>query len=171
MSSHLRIITDALTKINALKGDMTGLVIKTDDGLIGEIQILINQLILNLNRNYMNIFETATVIIEQNAREKESVLELFRTNEETNRSNEEMNNEIQRQIDSARNTSAVLKQMIESIRSNIAKSEQQSALISDTETSVLKMDESIRRSPKRPKGASTATALPSPDEGAERSFP
>jgi methyl-accepting chemotaxis protein len=131
-SSHIKGINTRLRDIVNLEGDLSHFLVKTTDDDIGELQVLINQLILNLNGLFLSIYKIARSLIDQTRQEQHNIEELMRSNEEIQTLTQEVSNEVGQQVDVSHQTSGLIKSLVTVIDDNISKIREQSHLISDT---------------------------------------
>ncbi len=70
MHSHINGISENLKQIGQIKGDLTRLLTKTTNDEIGEIQVYINQLIFNLNKQFKSIYDVSVDLIDKTKHEQ-----------------------------------------------------------------------------------------------------
>lgn len=143
-NGNLKSIQAGLTKITGLNGDLTQLIVKTDDGEFGEIQVLINKLIVNLNTTFMEIYKASRKVIEKNSKEKESIQNLRGANEKINQSVSMVARQVSSQIAVISEINKVTQQMIDLIEGSMGRIKTHSNLIESTDLSFKEMDFSIR---------------------------
>jgi len=135
LSSHLQGINARLRDIVNLEGDLSHFLVKTTDDDIGELQVLINKLILNLNGMFLSIFKIARSLIDQTRQEQSNVEELMRSNEEIQTLTQEVSKEVGQQVEVSKTTSGFIKDLVNIIEDNILKIRRQSAMIKNTSDS------------------------------------
>lgn len=143
ISQHIKGIVNGLKSISQIDGDLTEFIVKTSDDELGEIQVLINQLILNLNKTFYSIYESAHKIIEKNENEKKNISDLMTLADDLNKSVEVLVNEINKQGGVNSKTTESVNETIEVIRENIEKITSQSAMIEESSASMTEMTSSI----------------------------
>lgn len=144
LHSHIIRIKRGLKSITALEGDLTEMVVKTDNTDFGEIQVLINHLIINLNQLFIRFYHIAGNLIKRNNAEQATMKELIGLNEQLAENTGAVVEEMSDQNQVNDETSELMKKMVELIRKNIDNAKKQSELILNTEKSFEKMNESIR---------------------------
>jgi methyl-accepting chemotaxis protein len=142
-TSHIDSIKSRLESIVSLDGDLTQMFVKTRDDEIGEIQVLFNKFIMNLNKIFANIFHTAKNIIEETNNRQKSIEALIKSNLDVIKSNDEMSTEITNLATISGQTSAVVKNFIDTVNSNMDSINNQSSMIEESTASTTEMHASI----------------------------
>lgn len=143
-ASHLKRIKMKLADIVTLEGDLTQFIVKTRNDVIGEIQTLFNQFILNLNNTFYKICQTANKLLEDSDMKHKQVENLLKSTNEILRSNEEMAFELANLRAISTQTSSVVRNFIETVNSNINMINDQSAMIEESTASTTEMNASIQ---------------------------
>ncbi|MBN2443312.1 MAG: hypothetical protein JXJ04_18265 [Spirochaetales bacterium] len=144
LSAHINSIKDNLISVVKLEGDLTTLLVKTSTNEIGDIQILFNQLIVNLNKTLKKIFTTANEIINATKDEKEIIEKLLTSNEEIKETSKVVSSELSHQKEVSAKTTIVVKDVVELIRKNIDRITEQSAMVDESSAAVIQMNASIK---------------------------
>jgi methyl-accepting chemotaxis protein len=144
ISSHLRGIVGKLKSIVKLDGDLSQFMVKTQDNEIGEIQVAINTLILNLNRNFKTIYDLSTSIISRSQNEQENVSILINANDEMKSSMKEFKEELDRQKEVFQITSKSIDDVIKTVNDNSEKLTSQSAMVEEAGASITELNSSIK---------------------------
>lgn len=144
ISVHIESINKNLKNIIHLKGDLSKMIVKTRDDEIGELQVLINKLILNLNKNFLNIINTLNPIIKLTNDEKDAVNKLNENNKTMKNFSVEFKNELEKQLNVSTKNETMIKKTIELINDNVSKITNQSSMIQEIGTAQTEMTSSIQ---------------------------
>jgi len=144
ISTHLKGINKKLAEISKIEGDFTKFIIKTRDDEIGELQILINQLILNINKKFMKINEMIRNVILQINKEYKDADNIINFSKLSKNAADIVNNEIINQIKVSAKTSNTIKEAVILIESNMNDILSQQAMIEETSASLTQMTASIQ---------------------------
>ncbi|MBN2546263.1 MAG: hypothetical protein JXB50_10735 [Spirochaetes bacterium] len=143
IASHLHRIISKLKNLVRLDGDLTQMIVKTRNDEIGEIQILFNQFIINLNNTFYKIFVTARSILEETNNKQKNIETLIKSNSEILKTNDEMSFELSNLSAISNQTSIVVKNFIDTVNSNIENINDESAMIEESTASTTEMHASI----------------------------
>lgn len=138
-SSHITGINDKLKKIVRLEGDFTQFVIKTTNNEVGELQVLINQLISNLNDSLYKIYKTSFEIIKETENEKKNIETLVSSNKDISNTSVEISEELKKQTWITQTTSTLSKDFVEIVNQNIENITNQSSMIEQSSASISEM--------------------------------
>ncbi|MCK4798120.1 MAG: hypothetical protein KAT05_12110 [Spirochaetes bacterium] len=144
VSSHLKGITNKLKFFVESEGNLSNLIVKTSTSEIGEIQVLFNRLILNINKTFMNIFDIANEIIEKSKNEKKNIEVLIGSNEEITNTSKNVSIELSNQTNISQKTSIVIKGGVDLIQQNIERITNQSSMVEEASAAVTEMNSSIQ---------------------------
>ncbi|HBD93726.1 MAG: hypothetical protein A2015_04505 [Spirochaetes bacterium GWF1_31_7] len=143
MHTQLQSIIKRLSTITKIEGDLSILVVKTDDSEIGEIQVLINRLIHNLNTKFQNFYSMALDIINKTKDETQNINTLIEAMNEIKQSNMIMNEKILLQKKISSETTASAYKTVELIQKSIERITNQSTMIEQVSSSTTEMTSSI----------------------------
>ena len=105
------------------------MVIKTRKDEIGELQILINQLILNLNKKFYNIATVISNVIEKSNSEKDKIHSLVNYNQDMKDFSKISKEELGKHTEIYRKSENMIKETISLIENNVEKTTNLSAMI------------------------------------------
>ena len=143
IASHLRGITSKMKSFAGLEGDISSLVVKTSETEIGEIQVLFNRLILNINRTFLGILEALHSVTSGSTDEKENIQALMRTNAEIQETSRDINGELSRQSGISEKTTRSVRDVVDLIRQNLEKMAAQSAMVEEASAANTQLNASI----------------------------
>ena len=144
ISSHLRGIVEKLKSIVKLDGDLSQFIVKTQDNEIGEIQVTINRLMLNLNRNFKEIYDLSKNIIKESQSEQENVSFLIKANEEMKSAMTEFKRELEHQKEVFQITSHSINEVVNTVNDNSVKLNDQSSMVEEAGASITELNSSIK---------------------------
>ncbi len=142
-SRHLKSILNKIKNIVGLEGDLSQLLIKTTNDEMGELQVNINQLIINLNKIFKSVFEISEDLISQSISKKEYISELVRSNEEIDITFQRTDNEFNNFFDIFNIAFDNIKSTLELIKHNQEKITNQSSVVQEESVTLTEMLESI----------------------------
>lgn len=142
-SSHIKEISIRLKSMVNLEGDLTKLIVKTSNDEIGEMQVLLNQFILNINKLFSKINKTAQEIVNSTKKEEDNILFLINSNKDIINSSKEINGEMKMQENVYNSANSLVNDFIKSVESNILMITDQSSMIAQTSSSTEEMHSSI----------------------------
>lgn len=143
ISTHINSIKNKLKLIIDLEGDLSQMVIKTRKDEIGELQILINQLILNLNKKFYNIATVISNVIEKSNSEKDKIHSLVNYNQDMKDFSKISKEELGKHTEIYRKSENMIKETISLIENNVEKTTNLSAMIEEISASQTEMTSSI----------------------------
>ncbi|MBN1410577.1 MAG: hypothetical protein JW969_07005 [Spirochaetales bacterium] len=143
MSSHLKGIEEKLKKVSNLEGDITGLLVKTADDEIGEIQVLYNRLVLNINRMLRDIFGAFNGVISLTRQQTESIRPLINANEEIKSRSLEITKGLNTQTEAVKKTAELVRVTINQINGNMKQIREQADMIEKSEKAFVNIGSSI----------------------------
>ncbi|HOV15169.1 MAG TPA: methyl-accepting chemotaxis protein, partial [Spirochaetota bacterium] len=144
VSVHIESLNRNLKEIINLNGDLSKMIVKTRDDEIGELQVLINKLIINLNKNFLSIFRIVDSILKLTNDERNDVNGLMEYNKNMKNISTEFQTELSKQIDVSKKSELMIKKTIELISENMHKITNQSAMIEEIGASQTEMTSSIQ---------------------------
>lgn len=138
--SQFKGIINRLQSIVGLEGDFTRVISKTSDDEIGTLQILINQLIVNLNKSFLSFYETAREIIEESASQKVSMEALQESNKEIRSIAKLVTKEVEEQVRISSETGSEVLKAVRMNEENIQKLNTQSDMVLKTNASMSELE-------------------------------
>ncbi|MBN2544230.1 MAG: hypothetical protein JXB50_00435 [Spirochaetes bacterium] len=143
MHSHINGISENLKLIGEIKGDLTRLLTKTTNDEIGEIQVYINQLILNLNRQFKSIYDVSVELIDKTKHEQLDIESLIKINKDITSNSEQIIKEISNQSEVTGITAEAIKNTVDLLDNNKENITSQSAMVEQTSSSLHEILKSI----------------------------
>lgn len=144
ISSNIKNINKKLNFISNVDGDLTQMIARTQNDEIGELQVNINKLLLNLNKKFYQIYDVSEKIIEKTKNEHKNITAIADTNIIIKNSIDQINKELEEQITVSNRTSEVILKAVELIEFNVNKIEEQGALINQSSGNLTEMSASIQ---------------------------
>ncbi len=143
LSELMQSLVRGIKNIISAENKGSRFVVKTDAAEIGEIQVLINNLIVSLNNKFLKIYSSANEIIELTGNEKEHIEELLGSTEDIYKNVGELSVSLDKQVANTRETSVVLRDTVKSINGNLLMISEQSAMVEQMSASLTEMIASL----------------------------
>lgn len=144
LTSHIQTIISKLNNMLSDSGDLTSYVVKTKDDEIGEIQVMINRLILNLNKTFSDTYKTAREIIKVTDSKQSTINYLMNSTNELQHTSDSLTELIWNQQKVTKVTGDSVVNFLESIKTNSKVISDQSAMIEQSSASITEMHASIK---------------------------